>query len=112
MNQPADLGSDMNKRKKVMQTRLKKLGTANPVVERAVKKNNPEREGAYDDFDIVHELVSAAYAKYAESDEPLSECLLSLADALKKAAGNTDDEEDTSDEADDEEESDADEEDY
>jgi hypothetical protein len=77
--------SSGKKRRKAMQSRLKALGMDNPVVKRAVKRNEPK--DAYDDFEIVHELVSSAYAKYADGEEPLNKCLLSLADAIKKAAG-------------------------
>jgi len=75
------------KRKKAMQSRLKKLGADNPVVKQAIKKNEPKRD-AYEDFEIVHELVSASYSKYAEGEGSLKECVSNLGEAITKAAGN------------------------
>jgi len=78
---------DDKKRKKAMQNRLKKLGADNPVVKQAIKKNEPRRD-AYEDFEIVHELVAAAYSGYAEGGGSLKESVANLGTAISKAAGN------------------------
>lgn len=91
MTMPKDLAApsedSYKKKQRAMQGRLRKLDTKNPVVKKAIKKNEPKRD-AYEDFDIVHELVSAAYAEYADGDskKSLHDCFLNLADAIRKAA--------------------------
>lgn len=77
---------DNKKRKKAMQTRLKKLGTANPVVKEAVDRNKPKEDRAYEKFDIVHELVSAAFSEFAEGEMTLKESMANLAKAIDKAS--------------------------
>jgi len=79
---------DAKKRKKVMQGRLKKLGADNPVVKKAIAKIEPDE--AYEDFEIVHDLVSAAFSKYAEGEGSLKKCLVNLANAIKGVAGKMD----------------------
>ena len=78
---------DSKKRKKAMQTRLKKLGTDNPVVKKAVEKNQPREDKAYEKFEIVHELVSAAFSEFAEGKFTMKESMLNLSKAIKQAAG-------------------------
>lgn len=83
---PSKVGIDKEykKKQKVLQKKVKKLGTENPVVKEAVKRLKPKRD-AYEDFEVVHELVSAAYSKYEEQGN-LNECMSNLGKAILKAA--------------------------
>ena len=72
------------KRQKVLLKKVKKLNNDNPVVEEAIENLNPKRD-TYADFEVVHELVSAAYAKYDEQGN-LKECMVNLGKAITEAA--------------------------
>lgn len=78
---PEVVSTDMKKRRAAMTKRLKDLGRDNPVVEKALENQEPKDH--YADFEPVHELVSAAYAKYEESGH-LKDCLVDLGSAITK----------------------------
>lgn len=78
-------GKSYEKRQKAMQGRLKKIGLDNPVVKQAYKESQPRRD-KWEDFDIIHKLVTAAQRNY-EADGNLKQCLLKLGEAIKQAAG-------------------------
>lgn len=75
---------EREKRNKAMQSRLKKLDTDNPVVKKAIKKNQPRRD---EEFDVVNELVSAAFSEFSEGDGSLKESMLNLSKAISSASG-------------------------
>lgn len=75
---------EYKKKQKALQKRVKSLGVDNPVVKKAVKRLEPSRD-AYEDFEIVHELVSAAYSEY-EGQGNLKTCMSDLGKAISKAA--------------------------
>jgi hypothetical protein len=66
-----------------MQKRLSKIDKENPVVKKAIKDQEPS--DPYGDFEVVHDLVSAAFSIYAEHGN-LKKCMKDLGDAITKAA--------------------------
>lgn len=86
---PSEVGMDneYKKKQKVLQQKVKKVGTKNPVVKEAVKRLDPKRD-TYEDFEPVHELVSAAYAMYTDGGN-LEKCLLDLGRAITKLGEST-----------------------
>jgi len=80
------MDKDMEKKHKAMAKRLKSLGSDNTVVAKAIKKNSSKGFDAYEDFEIVHELVSAAMAEYADNGDSLSHCMKELGKAIVQAS--------------------------
>lgn len=76
---------EYKQKQKALQKRVKKLGTDNPIVKKAVKRL--DLKDTYEDFEIVHELVAAAYATYSDGGN-LNKCMLDLGRAIVKAAGS------------------------
>lgn len=85
MRPEASLSKEEKQRKEAMQKRLEKIDKDNPVVKKAIK--NQEPSDPYEDFEVVHELVSAAFGTYSEKGN-LKQCMLDLGDAIIKAAKN------------------------
>ena len=82
----ANWEKEQEKKKKAMAKRLKGLGNDNVVVDKAIKKNEKKSMDAYEDFDIVHELVSAAMAEYSDNGTSLSQCMKDLGKAIIQAS--------------------------
>lgn len=80
----AEVDTQYKKKQKALQKKVKSLGTDNPVVERAVDSLDPKRD-AYEDFEPVHELVSAACSEYQENGD-LKGTLKNLGKAIAKLA--------------------------
>lgn len=80
----SDMDKEMKKKREAMKKRLSSINDSNPVVDKAIKKQDPN--DAYEDFDIVNELVSAAMAKYSEDGGSLSQCMKDLGKAIISAA--------------------------
>lgn len=77
------LDKEIKQRREAMKKRLEKLGE-NPIVEKAIENQEPE-EDLYEDFEIVHELVSAAFATYSEKKN-LKKCMKELGESIVKAS--------------------------
>lgn len=75
--------NDYKKRQKALKQRVEKL-PSNPVTDKAVERLEPN-DNLYEDFEIVHELVSAAFAEY-EMKGNLKRTLKNLGDAIISAS--------------------------
>lgn len=79
---------DMMKRKEAMKKRLASLGKNNPVVQKAMKMQDPpEEDMKWKHWQMVDELVSAARREYFDKEGgDMNKCVGHLAEALSKLA--------------------------
>ena len=79
-----DEDKEYEKKQKAMKKRLVALGKENPVVQKAIERQEPH--DSMEAFEIVHELVSAAMSEYEEKGGSPAQCMKNLGKAIVVAS--------------------------